>query len=169
MSAVFGAWFWPGGKRAPLEVFTDSDALNYSRKYKHGKQVGRRETVEKLKALKTSHQRAIRLRRQFAKEFESHYELLEKEFAGREEFMDEDPRVAELEDLFFGWCWCCFNPIGMYTINRPAFLMNQRVAAYGSEHKDCEPHLRRPRSSKQKRSATKKNPWEALREFGTRE
>lgn len=161
MPAVFGGWSYPGGKRVPY-VFEDTEVLKYSRKYKHGKRAGRREAVEKFKALSIDHERAYSLTPSC-----SFCTFMEDDSSDYDDDMDEDE--------FWDWdcelpcqssgCW--LNVKGVYTINRQAFLIHARVV--GREHKLFDSHLRRHRTSKQKRCEAKKKGREALRDFEARE
>lgn len=154
MPEVFGGWSFPGGKRHPL--WEDSQVLKYSRKYKYGKRVGRREVVEKFKALSIDHESAYNLTTLC-----SVCAWWEDDSCEYDDDMDDGP-----------WDWDCelpcrdrgdLNVKGVYTINRKAFLINARVV--GHKVKDFDSHLRRHRTSKQKRCVAKKNGRQALRDF----
>lgn len=156
MPEVFGGWSHPGGKRAPF-AYEDSQLLKYSRKYKYGKRVGRREVVEKFKALSIDHERAYKLTTlcplcAWLEDDSSEYD----DDWDEDEFWDWD---CEVPCQYFGK----LNVKGVYTINREAFLIHAR--AVGHEVKDSDSHLRRHRTSKQKRCEAKKNGRQALRDF----
>lgn len=166
MPAVFGAWSWMGGKRCPFD--DDSQVSKSSRKYKHGKRVGRRELVEKLKALEIKDVERASSRAKPCP-YHSWWERL-CESIGNDDF-DDDGLDEETDKWEFVDEWdVCKRPCahngnhkGVYALNRQAFAIHARVL--GRKHKDSDSHLRPHPSSKLKRCAAKKNGRDALRDF----
>lgn len=155
MPEVFGGWSFPGGKRHPF-AYEDSQLLKYSRKYKYGKRVGRREVVEKFKALSIDHESAYNLTTLCASCAWWEDDFIDDDDIDEDEFWDRDCEAPcrDLGDL---------NVKGVYTINRKAYLIHARAVRH--EVKDFDSHLRRHRTSKQKRCEAKKNGRQALRDF----